>query len=206
MIDLVTKSSSCKTCETQEAKIDNEAEYEEWKTEHKHQCAVNLKGFSRKMEEDAIKEMFGRSVQNHNVKYTRYVGDGNACKIIVDLNAHEVETQIENHGFNGLLWHFAPEHRYFNAKTVEIAAYLATGIYNEGYHSILKTFETMGIVIGREAKSFADTRDAQRMLITEKRHRQAMKEARTARRKAQSTLQEFYEEEEGALYGSGIAD
>ncbi|KZC14907.1 hypothetical protein WN55_07615, partial [Dufourea novaeangliae] len=111
-----------------------------------------------------------------------------------------------NESFNGLLWHFAPKHIYSGAKTVEIASYLATAIYNDGYLSILKILNTMGIVIGLAAKSFADTQDSRRILLCEKRHLEATKEARIARRKANAAIQEFYEEEEGVLYAPGIGD
>ena len=115
-------------------------------------------------------------------------------------------TQNNNESFNGLLWHFAPKHIYHGPKTVEIAAYLATGIFNEGYYAILKIFEIMGIAIGPIAKSYADKRDDSRINVAEKRHHEATKEARIARRKANSALQSFYEEEEGILYSSGMAD
>lgn len=66
----------------------------------------------------------------------------------------------------------------------------------------------MGIIVGPTAKNYADKRDkrADKIMQAEKRHEKASKEARTARREAQATLQELYKEEEGILYGPGIAD
>ena len=101
---------------------------------------------------------------------------------------------------------FHPKHIYSGPKTVEVATYLATGIFNDGYQSLLRVLNTMGVTIGPEAKSFADTQDVNRVCLGEKRHQEASKEARTARRKANAALQELYEEEEGVLYGPGIGD
>lgn len=115
-------------------------------------------------------------------------------------------TQNNNESYNGLLWHFAPKHLYNGVKTIEIANYLAVGIFNEGFYAVLKVFETMEIVVGPIAKKYADKRDSERIMQAEKRHEKASKEARTARREAQAALQELYEEEEGVLYGPGIAD
>lgn len=133
--------------------------------------------------------------------------------IYIDLSANELlerclggNTQNNNESFNGLLWHFAPKHIYSGAKMVQIAAYLATGIFNERFYAVLKIFDTMRIVIGPEAKSSADNRDEHRIRIAEKRYLEATKEARIAHRKANAALQEFYEEEEDVLYGPGIAD
>lgn len=106
----------------------------------------------------------------------------------------------------GLLWHFALKHLYCGVKTIKIAAYLATIIFNEGYNSILKTFEIMGITIGPVTRSFAEKRDNYRIKIAEKRHTEASKEARIVRRNLNIAENEFYEEEEGVLYGPGIAD
>lgn len=352
IIDLIVKSSYCKMCETWEKKIYDKEEYEEWLTNHEKDCAINHKGSAGKMEVDVVKEMFERSITKYDVKYTRYVGDGDSktFKGILDLNPYDVQvkklecvlhvkkrmgsrlrsekkkhkgiggkgaekltdiddklindltayyglaitrhsnslqdmknavwatfyhkcstdknpqhkycptgstsscswrraeaegtlndythdapltdkvqeiikpiyenlsndellerclggnTQNNNESFNGLLWHFAPKHLYCGVKTIKIAAYLATIIFNEGYNSILKTFEIMGITIGPVTRSFAEKRDNYRIKIAEKRHTEASKEARIVRRNLNIAENEFYEEEEGVLYGPGIAD
>ncbi|XP_053984318.1 uncharacterized protein LOC128879316 [Hylaeus volcanicus] len=195
-------------CETWKKKIDDEDEYEKWKTKHQDQCTVNDEGSAGKMEVDGIKEMFGRSMERYGALYTRYIGNGDSktfkdtapqhdyrpigadswCSwrrveaegtlknythdppltdlvqqvikpIYTDLSRNELlerclgrNTQNNNESFNGLLWHFAPKHVYSGAKTVKIAAYLASGIFNDGYQSILKTINTMGIIIGSEIK------------------------------------------------------
>ena len=44
------------------------------------------------MEVDSVKDMFVRSVENYNVKYTRYIGDGDSAtfKGLLDLNPYDV--------------------------------------------------------------------------------------------------------------------
>ncbi|XP_025158307.1 uncharacterized protein LOC112589401 [Harpegnathos saltator] len=64
----------------------------------------------------------------------------------------------------------------------------------------------MGVIIGPSAKDYAEKRDMRRMMVAEKRHREASKEARTARRTAAAAQQQFFEQEEGELYGPGIAE
>lgn len=61
-------------------------------------------------------------------------------------------TQNCNESFNATIWRLAPKHLHCGSQTIEIAAYLATAIFNEGYYPILKIMETMGIVIGQNVK------------------------------------------------------
>ncbi|XP_025159347.1 uncharacterized protein LOC112589598 [Harpegnathos saltator] len=112
-------------------------------------------------------------------------------------------TQNNNESYNGLLWHFVPKHLHSGLKTIELANFFVVAIFNEGFQAILKAFETMGVIIGPSAKDYAEKRD---MKVAEKRHREASKEARTALRTAAATQQQFFEQEEGELYGPGIAE
>ena len=41
-----------------------------------HDCAVNHTGSAGKMEADGAVAIFHRSVQQHNLRYTEYLGDG----------------------------------------------------------------------------------------------------------------------------------
>ncbi|XP_025155771.1 uncharacterized protein LOC112588833 [Harpegnathos saltator] len=115
-------------------------------------------------------------------------------------------TQNNNESYNGLLWHFAPKHLHSGLKTIELANFFAVAIFNEGFQAILKAFETMGVIIGPSAKDYAEKRDMRRMMVAEKQHREASKGARTARRTAAAAQQQFFEQEEGELYGPGIAE
>ncbi|XP_018371342.1 PREDICTED: uncharacterized protein LOC108766507 isoform X1 [Trachymyrmex cornetzi] len=88
----------------------------------------------------------------------------------------------------------------------KIAAYMAAGIFNEGYLSILMTMQLLDLRIGQQCKLFADTTDESRIERQNARQSLSSKEARTARRAEQIHLHEYYEEAEGLLYGAGIAD
>lgn len=115
-------------------------------------------------------------------------------------------TQNSNESFNSTVWRIAPKHLNSGFKIVQIAAYLATGIFNEGYTAILLTMQLLEINIGQQCKMFADYYDAQRVTREERRRSSMTKEARTARRLEQIQRNEFYEEAEGLQYGPGIAD
>lgn len=67
--------------------------------------------------------------------------------------------------FNPTIWRFAPKHLHCGSKTIEIAAYLAAGIINEGLNAILKTMTTIDVTIGLQAKLLADYRNSQWLKI-----------------------------------------
>lgn len=115
-------------------------------------------------------------------------------------------TQNNNESLNSLIWTFAPKHMHSGKKTVEIATYLAVCIFNEGFNSILHMLNVMGIKIGNVSKTFAAMRDNCRIYHSEKKAWQESKEARIARRQEQAAQNDYFEAEEGILYGPGIAD
>ena len=115
-------------------------------------------------------------------------------------------TQNSNESFNSIVWRLNPKHVNSGFKIVEIAANMATGIFNEGYSAVLSTMQLLDIVIGQQCKNFADTVDAERITRENRRASLSSKEARTARKSESLRQNEFFEEEEGLLYGPGIAD
>ena len=64
----------------------------------------------------------------------------------------------------------------------------------------------MGITIGPKAHAFASKRDETRIRSSEVRASDASKEARTARLAERSEEEDLFEQEEGPMYGAGIAD
>lgn len=92
------------------------------------------------------------------------------------------------------------------AKTVEIATYLAANIFNEGFSSILKMMNVLGIVVGLQSKEFARNTDWQRIDSAEAEMTPLAKQARIERQSIERSTNKFYEAEEGLLYGPGIAD
>jgi len=89
---------------------------------------------------------------------------------------------------------------------VELSAYLAAGMFNEGHSAILMVMNLLQIKIGQQCKMFADNANERRVRRQDKRHSLSSKEARTARRLENMNANDLYEEEEGILYGAGIAD
>lgn len=85
-------------------------------------------------------------------------------------------------------------------KVVEIPAFIAASVFNEGYYAILKIMQTLDINIGNQSKLFAENYDAQRVRRQERRSLSSTKEARTARRLRQIEENEFNEEAEGLPY------
>jgi len=115
-------------------------------------------------------------------------------------------TQNSNESFNSTVWRMVPKHFNSGRKIIEIATNLAAGVFNEGYSAILITMQMLNMNIGQQCKMFADNSVAQRIARAEECQEKSSKEARTARRFEQIKNNEFYEQEEGTLYGAGIAD
>lgn len=118
----------------------------------------------------------------------------------------ESETQNNNESLNSLIWTFAPKHIHAGLKTIEIATFFAVSIFNEGYIPILKILAVMEITIGPEANAFAARRGETRIERSEFRTSEASKEGRTVRLHQRTSKNEYFEVEEGFLYGAGIAD
>jgi len=94
--------------------------------------------------------------------------------------------------FNAYIWRLAPKHLHCGSKTIEIAAYLAAAIFNEGFFPIFKIMETMGIIIGQQSKSFAEFHNDKRLLNADRRGLESTKEARTPRRNGENGNTRFF--------------
>jgi len=53
-------------------------EYEVWMESHADKCSANHIGSAGKMEVDAAVEMFSRSEELHNIRYSSYISDGDS--------------------------------------------------------------------------------------------------------------------------------
>ncbi|XP_066599643.1 uncharacterized protein [Prorops nasuta] len=115
-------------------------------------------------------------------------------------------TQNSNKSFNSTVWLISPKQMNSGHKIIEIAAYIAAGMFNDGYSSILSTMQLLDLKIGQLCKMFADNVDAQRIGRENRRASFSSKKARTASRLEQLHQNEFHEEAEGLLYGAGIAN
>ncbi|XP_043264205.1 uncharacterized protein LOC122404334 [Colletes gigas] len=137
----------------------------------------------------------------------------NILPIYQSLSNHDLlerclggHTQNANESFNATVWRLTPKHLHSGRKIIEIASYIAAGIFNEGYAAILHIMETLEITIGPRCKLYADTYNAKRTKRQKRRSLWSSKEARMARRQLQIEQNELFEEAEGLLYGPGIAD
>lgn len=74
-------------CESWKHKLNN-AEYEEWYETHEDNCSANHEGSSGIMEVDSIIEIFKRSIENYNVLYRYYIGEGDSKTYTGLINSH----------------------------------------------------------------------------------------------------------------------
>jgi len=114
--------------------------------------------------------------------------------------------QNSNESFNSTIWRLAPKHLNSDPKIIEIATFIAADISNEGYSTILQTMMLLEINIGQQYKMFADEYDEEQITRQEWRRLCSTKEARIVHRLDQIQQNKFYEEADGLLYESGIAD
>lgn len=112
--------------------------------------------------------------------------------------------QIPNEGFNSTVWRLAPKHQHSGAKIIQICAYIAAGLFNEGFSAILGIMQNLEIKMGQQCLNFANTYE-ERLRRQERRGFNATKEARQARRQLEMDQNEFFEESEGLFCGPGIA-
>lgn len=77
VIDIEVLSSFCKACDVWKSKKGT-PEYAEWESNHEEECLKNHTGSAGKMELVGMVNIFKRSEAKRNVKYTGYIGDGDA--------------------------------------------------------------------------------------------------------------------------------
>lgn len=68
-------------------------------------------------------------------------------------------TQNANESYNSTLWRLAPKHLHAGRKIVEIAAFIAACVFNEGFFGVMKIMETLELKIRTTCKTFADSVD-----------------------------------------------
>ena len=92
---------------------------------------------------------------------------------------------------------------YFHSrKILEIVA----SVFNEGFCTLFKMMEVMGLTIGPAAIHLARKQTDKRIAQANRRSTEASKDARIARKERRVVENEAYEESEGALYAADIAD
>ncbi|XP_077256710.1 uncharacterized protein LOC143894395, partial [Temnothorax americanus] len=115
-------------------------------------------------------------------------------------------TQNSNESYNQLIWKITPKIIPAGSRIVEMAAYIAAGIFNEGTAALLYYMHAIGLLLGPNAHSYAEKEDAERVTIADRRAQENTREGRMVRRQQQNELLEAAERSEGLLYGPGIDD
>lgn len=60
-------------------------------------------------------------------------------------------TQSANGSFNSTVWKLCPKHLHSGTKIIETPAYIAAGLFNEGYSSILKIIKTLDVILDTQS-------------------------------------------------------
>lgn len=115
-------------------------------------------------------------------------------------------TQNSNESVNACIWKLAPKHLHCASETIEISTYIAASLFNEGYITILKIMDCLGIAVGLEANNFAKTSDSKRIVSAEENMTYHAKAAAASKKADQVAQNELYKADEGLMYGPGIAD
>lgn len=115
-------------------------------------------------------------------------------------------TQNANEAFNSTIWRLAPKHLHCGWKIVEIASFLAGGIFNDGFNYILSVMNDMELKIGMHCKTFADQYTKRRINRENRRSRSSSKLERMSRKEKAAAQMDAFAEEEDIMYGPGIAD
>ena len=78
-------------------------------------------------------------------------------------------TQNNNESYNQLIWKITPKIVPCCSKMVEMAVYIAAGVFNEGTALLLYYMSAMGLSLEPIAHLFAQKEDAQRVTISDRR-------------------------------------
>lgn len=115
-------------------------------------------------------------------------------------------TQNSNESFNQLIWKIAPKSMNSGAKIVNIAALLATCMFNNGVTSLLEVMSVLGIRIGSAAHLYAAQEDEERIARAEQQAQEQSKEGRIRRRQQNLDAMNIPSAVEDLFYGAGIDD
>ena len=80
VLDYVLYERMCNKCIwwTEDLKNDKPEEYSEFWKKHCNECLANYSGSSQSIESAGALEIWGRSLEKHQLAYTTYVGDGDS--------------------------------------------------------------------------------------------------------------------------------
>ena len=97
VVGMGTRSKVCKSCEYWDNADKNSEKYRHWQANHAPNCTHNHDGSSGAMEKEIVKEIFCSSVQDHKLRYTSFIGDGdtNSFKTVHDAQPYGPDVTVE---------------------------------------------------------------------------------------------------------------
>lgn len=97
VLDAEVLSKHCGACKMKDHL--SKDEFEEWYDDHKENCECNYKGSSNAMEVEGVKRIWLRSEANLKLRYTTFIGDGDAktFSALTDLHPYGPDVTIVKH-------------------------------------------------------------------------------------------------------------
>lgn len=130
--------------------------------------------------------------------------------VFLDLSAPNLlrrclkgKTQNANESYNSVLWSICPKKGFAGKNIVEIAAYEAAILYNEGNTARSKVLQHLNMEPGKYFESAMKSFDILRVRHAEKKAKLETLESRRARRKLRLEKEQKDKEEEGVTYAAG---
>ncbi|GFX82269.1 retrovirus-related Pol polyprotein from transposon 17.6 [Trichonephila clavipes] len=107
------------------------------------------------------------------------------------------KTQNPNESLNSLIWKFCPKTIGSSLQIAEIAANLATSVFNDGNQIFITILEKFGLKINRNVYVSLAERDNRRIFTSRQRRLESSFEARRAKKIKKSKEIELFQEQEG---------
>lgn len=92
-----TRSKVCKSCQYWDRADKNSEKYRQWRATHDNVCTQNHDGSSGAMEKDIVKDIFCSSANKYNLRFTRFIGDGdtNSFKTVHDAQPYGPDISVK---------------------------------------------------------------------------------------------------------------
>ncbi|GFV96289.1 uncharacterized protein TNCV_2868691 [Trichonephila clavipes] len=113
------------------------------------------------------------------------------------------KTQNPNESLNSLIWKFCPKTIGSSLQIAEIAANLATSVFNDENQILITILEKFGLKINRNVCVSLAERDNRRIFTSRQRRLESSFEARRAKKIKKSKEIELFQELEGISYDPG---
>ena len=174
ILDYSVKSLVCHECKAHNDMNKESDEYKTWKQSHAPSCEINHHGSSEEMEAVAAAEIFARSIEKRQLKYTTFVGDGDSSSFGRVRDAMEkkygrdyVVQKEECVGHvNGQLWSKCSKTKFCGAKRVCIAVCETVAVFNTGAASKAVTMVMCGVSPGANTMRALRLQDKTRIKST----------------------------------------